>query len=279
PCSLSLPDALPIYPRRQGLPRSALGLARRSGHLAPRRTPRPAGAGDLPAPLRPGSARLIPLLPRSRQSTGAARSVVLDRLPGRNELTVPGLVHARLRPARGLPTVFVTVLDQPVQGPCLACDAAAEVEGDAPAVQRGAGLGRQTRFAAGHGELTAHVTVGVGDLENLDGVLLVSRVHPREGDRGVRAELLILDSQIAQPLLRQLTVADGLVEVLLRIAAGQGALLDGAAGGLDVLLLRARRTDLDRGRALRARDLGVDLLRADRRRLIGGRGVGLDLGS
>src|SRR5699024_5768282 len=139
--------------------------------------------------------------------------------------------------------------------------------------------GRQTRFAAGHGELTAHVTVGVGDLEFLAGVLLVGRVHLREGDRGVRAQLVILDSQIAQPLLRQLTVADGLVEVLLRIAAGQGALLDGAAGGLDVLLLRARRTDLDRGRALRARDLGVDLLRADRRRLTGGRGVGLDLGS
>src|SRR5699024_7989121 len=60
-----------------GLPRSALGLARRSGHLAPRRTLRPAGAGDLPAPLRPGPARLIPLLPRSRQSTGAAAQLSL----------------------------------------------------------------------------------------------------------------------------------------------------------------------------------------------------------
>src|SRR5699024_10592240 len=103
-------------PRRQ-MPASALGLARRSGHLAPRRTLRPVGAGDLPAPLRPGPARLIPLLPRSRQNTGAASSVVLDRLPGRSVLPVPGLVHARLRPVRVLPTVFVTVLDQPVPGP------------------------------------------------------------------------------------------------------------------------------------------------------------------
>src|SRR5699024_3685216 len=134
-----------------------------------------------------------------------------------------------LRPVRVLPAVLRAVLHEPVVLlPRRRRGTAAEVDRDAPAVQRRARTCRQARLAAGDGHLGVERAVGVREDHVLAGLLLVRGVHLREGARGAGPQLAPAEPQTAQPSVRELAVA-ALPDLDAPRAAGRDRLRERAA--------------------------------------------------